>query len=138
MAQAFFPLFADIGRAGGEQHLALEDEAVADNANIAAVGQHFAQAAEKLRAEARQFLDFSGQGGVQALTKIDDFDLLRLVFRLGGLKGRLDTSELLAQLDDLQVQQGDLGQRLLGGFLGGGQLPLGFRQGLDAQIVLRG
>ena len=52
--------------AGREQHLGLEHEAVADDADVAAVLQQFAQAAEEVGAIALQLLHLAGQRRVEA------------------------------------------------------------------------
>ena len=52
----------DDGLAGVEQHFGLEDEAVADDADVGAALEDFAQAAEEVGAVAAQVLRRAGRG----------------------------------------------------------------------------
>ena len=98
-------------RARREQHFRLEDETVADDADVGAVAEHVAQTAEKLGAVARQFLDFAGERQVEAATEIDDLHVLFFGFGLGGGERLFDAGHLLAQRGNLVVKQLHLGLR---------------------------
>ena len=63
---------AELALPGGKQHFGLEDEAVADDADVAPVAQGLAQLAEEFRAVARQLLDLAGERLVEALAEIGD------------------------------------------------------------------
>ena len=67
---------------GGEQHLGFEHEAVADDADVLAVTQQLAQAAEKVGAVALQFLDLLGEDDVEPRAEIGDARLAVLVLGL--------------------------------------------------------
>ena len=66
-----------------EQHLGLEHEAVADDADVLAVAQQLAQAAEEVGAVALQLLHLAGQHDVEAGAEIGDARLAVLVLGLG-------------------------------------------------------
>ncbi len=113
-------LFAQLGRSGFEQHLGLEHEAVADDADVRVLAEDLAQAAEELGAVARQFLHLAGERDVEAPAEVGDLDLLLLVLRIGGVENFVQPRQLLAQGRDLPVQEidlalGRLGQLGLGG-----------------------
>ena len=78
----------DVGRALGEQHFRLEDEAVADHQDVGALAEDLAQAPEEFRAVARQLLDALRQRRIEPLAEIDDLRLVgaatRLRHRTGG------------------------------------------------------
>ena len=99
---------ADLRRAGVEQHLRLEDEAVADDLDVGAVAQHLAQLAEELRAIAGELLDLVRQGLVESLAEIDHLDLVGLGLGLRGVQRGDEPGELLAQRQELGVQHLDL------------------------------
>ena len=65
------------------KHFRLEHEAVADDADIGAIAQNGAQAAEEFRTVARQFLHALRQRDVQALAEIGNPPLRFLVALLG-------------------------------------------------------
>ena len=79
---------AELGAAGREQDFGLEDKAVADDADIGAVADDLAQAAEELGTVARQLLHLARQRGVEAAPEIDDLALLFLGLGLGQLQRR--------------------------------------------------
>ena len=58
-----------LGLAGAEEHLGLEHEAVADDADVRAVAEDLAQAAEEVRAVARELLHPLGQRHVEARSR---------------------------------------------------------------------
>ncbi len=67
-----------------EQHLGLEHETVADDADVLAVAQQLAQAAEEVGAVALQLLHLLGQHHVEAGAEIGDARLALLVLGLRG------------------------------------------------------
>ena len=75
---------------GGEQHLGLEDEAVADDGEVAPLAQHLAEPAEELGAVGGELLDLGGERHVEALAEVGDGDLLLLALELRGLQGLFD------------------------------------------------
>ena len=106
--------FSDRG-AGREQHLGLEHEPVADHADIRAVAEDLAEAAEEVGPVAGEFLDLLRQRDVQPASELGDARLGFPVAALGGRERILQGGELAAHGADLLVQQVDLGQRPLGG-----------------------
>ena len=100
-----------------EQHLGFEHEAVADDADVLAVLQELAQAAEEVRAIALQLLHLPGQRRVEARAQILDARLALGVLLLGGLQRLVQGGDLPAQRQQLLVEQVDLGQRLVGDLL---------------------
>ena len=74
------------GRAAVEEHFRLEDEAVADDADVGTVAENFAQLAEEIRAVARQFLHPLRQRDVQALAEIGDVQLRFFFLLLGDVE----------------------------------------------------
>src|SRR6185437_1740368 len=126
-----------VGAAEREQHLGLEDEAIADDADVRPVAQYRAQSAEELRAVARQLLDLAGERGVEALAEIGDLHLLVLALGLRRVERGGNLLQLLAQRQDLLVELVDRALRLrqlglaLGGvLLGGGGVTVGLRRGV--------
>ena len=99
------------GRAGIEEHLRLEHEAVADHADVRPVAEDRAQPAEEFGAEARQFLHALRQREIEPLAEIGDARLRLLVLAFGGFQRAFDRGKLAAQRGDLLVQQLDLRQR---------------------------
>ena len=75
------PCRADLVGAGGEQHLRLEDETVADDADVGAVAEDLAEAPEEVGAVARQLLDALGERDVEAPAEVGDLGLALLVLR---------------------------------------------------------
>ena len=104
----------DLVGAGREQHFRLEDEAVADDPDVRAVAENFAQPPEEVGAIARQLLDALGQRHVQAAAEIGDLRLALLVVLLGGVEGVFERGDLAAQRRDLLVEQFDLGESAAG------------------------
>jgi hypothetical protein len=66
----------DVGRAGREQDLGLEHEAVADHPHVGALAEQLPQPAEELGAEAAQLLDLAGERDAQLAAQVGDRDLL--------------------------------------------------------------
>ena len=96
-------------RAAIEEDFRLEHEAVADDADVGAVAEDFAQLAEEIRAVARQFLHPLRQRDVQALAEVGDVQLGVLFLLLGGAERVLERGDLPAQRADLLVEVFDLG-----------------------------
>ena len=94
--------------AGVEEHLRLEHEAVADDADVGAVAEDLAQPAEEIRTVARQFLHALRQRDIQPLAEIGDARLRFLVLLLGGVERFFERGELAAQRGDLLVENLDL------------------------------
>src|SRR5690606_33378024 len=92
-------LVDDLG-AGREQHFRLEDEAVADDADVLAVGEDLAQAAEEVGAVAVELLHALGERHVQAATEIGDLGVGFAVAGLGDFERRFQRADLLAQRGD--------------------------------------
>ena len=129
--------FAELGRAGLEQDLRLEHEAVADDAHVLTVAEHLAQPAEELRTVARQLLHLGGERDVQAPAKVGDLDLLLLVRGLGHLQRGRQIGELLAQRHDLAVEQQELRLGRVGQLFLLAHVGFGFRQ-LGHEVVVQG
>ena len=108
LSSSTWPCGVDLVGAGGEEHLRLEDEAVADDADVGTVAEDLAQAAEEVGAVARQLLDALGERDVQPPAEIGDLGLAFLVARLGGVERVLERGDLAAQRRDLLVEQLDL------------------------------
>ena len=89
-----WPCGVDEGRAAGEQHLGLEDEAVADDPHVLAQPQRLPQAAEELGAVLRQLLDLAGQRHVQPLAEIGDGRALLVDLLLLYIQGLAQCCEL--------------------------------------------
>ena len=87
----------ELRRARREQHLRLEDEAVADDLHVALAGQRLAQLAEELGAVARQLLDLAGERAVELLAEIDDLGLLLLGLGVGGVERDVEAGELVLE-----------------------------------------
>ena len=104
-------------RAGIEEHLGLEHEAVADDADIRAVAEDFAQLAEEVRAVARQFLHALRQRDVEPLAEIGDAQLRCLFLFLGGAERLFERRDLPAQRADLLIEDFDLRDRARGRLL---------------------
>ena len=134
----------DLVVAGIEQHFRLEDETVADHADVGALRQDFSEATEEVGTIAGQFLHPLGQRHVEATAEVGDLGRALPVSRFGGIEGVLERGDLAAERGDLLVEQLDLGQRpladaLLVGKLGGQRLdlavggvggrPIGWRSG---------
>ena len=100
-------------RAGGEQHLGLEDEAVADDLDVALAGQGLAQLAEELRTIARQLLDLAGERPVELLAEIDDLGVLFLGLGVGGVERGVEPRQLVLEPGQLGGEPHD-GRLLLG------------------------
>ena len=103
--------------AGGEEHLRLEDEAVADHPDVGTVAENLAEPAEEVGAIARQLLDALGERHVEPAPEIGDLGLALLVAILGGLDRGLERRDLAPERRDLLVEQLDLGERLLADLL---------------------
>ena len=103
----------DVRRTDRKQHLGLEDEAVADDADVFAVGKDFAQPPEEIGAVAVEFLDTLGQRDVETPAEIGDLGVGLAVARFRDVQRVLQRADLLAQGRDLLVEQFDLAQRLL-------------------------
>ena len=101
----------DVGGARGKQHLRLEDEAVADDADVLAVGEDLAQPPEEVGAVAVEFLHPLGKRHVQPLAEIGDLGVGFLVALFRGVERVLERGDLPAQRRDLLVEQLDLGKR---------------------------
>ena len=102
------------GLTGVKKYFRLEHETVADDADIGAIAQNGAQAAEEFRTVARQFLHALRQRDVQALAEIGDAALRFLVALFGDFQRFLERRKLAAQRADLLVQHLDLGERARG------------------------
>ena len=76
--QFLFGGVAEFGAARREQHLGLEYEAIALDADTRAVAEDLAQPTEEFRAIAPQLLDLFDEGKVEFLPKLGDLALLRL------------------------------------------------------------
>ena len=100
-----------------EQHFRLEDEAVADDADVLAVGQDLAQAAEEVGAVAVELLHALRQRDVEPLAEIGDLGVGLAVARLGSVERIFQRGDLLAQRGNLLVEQFDLAHRLLADLL---------------------
>ena len=85
------------GLAGIEQHFRLEHEAVADDANVGAVAENFAQPAEEVGAIARQFLHPLRQRDVEPLAEIGDARLRFPVALLRRVERVFERGKLTAQ-----------------------------------------
>src|SRR6185312_15805247 len=101
-----------------EEHLRLEDEAVADDADIRTIAENVAQLAEEIRAVARQFLHALRQRDVQTLAEVGDVQLRVLLLFLGDIERAFERGDLAAQRADLLIENLDLrngarGRRLL-------------------------
>ncbi len=96
---------------GVEEHLGLQHEAVADDADIRAVAENVAQPSEEVGAEARQFLHALGQRHVEPLAEIGEAGLRILVLLLRYVERLLQRAKLAAQRRNLLVEHLDLGQR---------------------------
>ena len=99
------------GLAGIEEHLGLEHEAVADDADVGPVAENGAQPPEEVGAVARQFLHPLRQRHVEPLAEIGDAGLQFLVLLLGRIERLFERGELAAQRRDLLVEHLDLRQR---------------------------
>src|SRR5205807_6846147 len=99
---------------GIEEHLGLEHETVADDANVRAVAQNGAQPAKEFRTVARQFLHPLRQCDIEALAEIGYPPLRFLVALFRSLERSFQRRELSAQRADLLVQHLDLRQRARG------------------------
>ena len=106
-------LGADLVRAGVEEHLRLEDEAVADDADVGPVAEDLAKPAEEVRPVARQFLHALGEGNVQPPAEVGDLGLALAVAGLGGAQGILESGDLAAERGDLLIEEFDLGKGAL-------------------------
>ena len=104
----------EIGLAGIEEHLGLEHEAVADDADIGAIAEDISQAAKEIGAIARKLLDLLGERDVQPRSEIGDSRLCVLFAGLRRLERGFDRRELATQGRDLLVERIDLRQRLRG------------------------
>ena len=111
------PAGLSAGLAGIEEHLRLEDEAVADDADVGPVAEHLPQAAEEVGAEARQLLHLLRERHVEARAEVGDAGLGFAVALLRGGERLLERRELAAQGGDLLVQDLDLRQRPRGDLL---------------------
>ena len=94
-----------------EQHLGLEHEAVADDADVGPVAEDLAQPPEEIRAVAGELLHPLRQRDVEPAAEVGDLGLAIPCRALGGRERLLDRGELAAQRRDLLVEQLDLGQR---------------------------
>ena len=74
----------------GKQHFRLEDEAVADDADVLAVGEDFAQPAEEVRPVAVEFLHALRQRDIQAAAEIGDLGVGFAVARFGHVERILE------------------------------------------------
>ena len=127
--------------AGVEEHLRLQHETVADDADIGAVAEDVAQPAEEVGAIARQFLHALRQRHVQPLAEVGDARLRLLVLFLRDVQRLFQRAELAAQRRDLLVEHFDLGERaerdlLLGVELAGQVVRLVLRGGVAAAQAL--
>ena len=100
-----------------EEHFRLEHEAVADDADVGAVAEDFAQLAEEIRAVARQLLHPLRQRDVQALAEVGDVQLGGVFLLLRGAERVLERGDLPAQRADLLIEVFDLGDGARGGRL---------------------
>ena len=91
-----------------EEHFGLEHEAVADDADVGAIAEDFAQLAEEVRPVARQFLHALRQRDVQALAEVGDVQLGVLLLLLGSAERLLERADLAAQRADLLIENLDL------------------------------
>ena len=76
--------------AGIEEHFGLEDEAVADDADVGTIAENVAQLAEEIRTVARQFLHALCQRDVQTLAEVGDVQLRVLFLLLGDVEHALE------------------------------------------------
>ena len=118
---------------GVEEHLGLQHEAVADDADVRAVAENAAQPSEEVGAVARQLLHPLGQRHVEPLAEVGDAGLRILVLLLRDFERLLERAELAAQRRDLLVEHFDLGQRAERNLLLGVELA-----GQFVGLVLRG
>ena len=90
---------------GIEQHFRLEHEAVADDADVGAIAENFAQPAEEVGAVARQFLHALRQRDIEALAEIGDAGLRFPAAPLGRVERVFQRRKLAAQRADLLVER---------------------------------
>ena len=102
------PFRVEFVAAGGEEHFGLEDEPVADDADVFAVRQDFAQPPEEIGAITVQFLHPLRQRDIETATEIGDLDLRRGILGFRGLKRGFDRGDLRSQRRNLLVEQFDL------------------------------
>ena len=103
----------DLVCARREQHFRLEHETVADDADVLAIGQDFAQPAEEIRPVAVELLHALRQRDVQAPAEVGDLGVGFAVACFRGVERLFERADLLAQRRDLLVEQFDLRQRAL-------------------------
>ena len=113
LSSSSWPWRVDLVRTGREQHFRLEDETVADDADIGTVAEDLAQAPEEVRAIARQLLNPLGESDIEALAEVGDRRLALLVALFRGVEGGFERRDLAPQRRDLLVEKLDLGERLL-------------------------
>ena len=92
-----FALGVELGGPGCEQHLGLEHEPVADDADARVIAEDLAQPAEELRTILRQLLDPRRQGQVQPPAEIGDLDPLFGGLGFRRLEQGADALELFLQ-----------------------------------------
>ena len=97
--------------AGIEQHFGLEHEAVADDADVGAAFEDFAQAAEEVGAVAREVGDALGEGDVEPAAEVGDRGAALAVADFRCLERLLERRDLGAERGELLVEQRDLGLR---------------------------
>jgi hypothetical protein len=136
------PCGSSVAEPGSNRTSAWKDEAVADDAHVAAVAERLADLAEELGAVARQLLDLAGEREVEPPAEIDDLRLLFLGLEVGGVERGLEPAELLLQRVDLPRQQVDARLRVgaelaLGGERGGAARALRLER-LRPRLELRG
>src|ERR1700746_967106 len=110
--ELFLRIVAEFSASRREEHLRLEHEAVADNADIRAITEDLAQSAEELRTIAGELLDLVDERQIEALAEFDDLSLLVLDLGFGGIEGRGNARELVAQRGDLRSQRVNPGECL--------------------------
>ena len=95
-----------------EKDLGLKHEAVANHLDVVPLAQRFFQLAEEVGPVLRKLLHALGECHVEPLPEVGDLRLRCLIALVGVAERVLQRGELLAQRDDLLVQQFDLSQRL--------------------------
>ena len=110
--QLRFASRAQLVRRAREQQARWHHEAVANDLDVLAVAQHFAQAAEELRAVLGQLVHPVGQRQVQLLAEVLDLHVLADVLRLRDFQRLGDIRQLLTHGGQLAIQQLDLRRRL--------------------------
>lgn len=105
------PFRVQVAAAGRKEHFRLEDETVADDADVFPIREDLPQPTEEVRTVAVELLDTLRQGDVQPAAEIGYLGLRGVVLRLGCLECTFDGGDLAAKRCDLLVQEFDLTHR---------------------------